>query len=180
MIDKFADRGLRYLTLAYQEVLDERKESLGGLWQFVSRMPLFDPPRHDSVETVRRAWNLRVNVKMITDLITYQTRQGLHTCTSHIHEHSKKETKYSIEGTCCHINKNRRTRKRNTGRAHRFWRATEDFRQQIGLPLQRTKRGFFSTDQKKGLKCMRKLSPQHMLVFNRAFFQLRFLVYWLN
>ncbi|KAL2905142.1 Plasma membrane ATPase 2 [Bienertia sinuspersici] len=29
-------------------------------------MPLFDPPRHDSVETIRRALNLGLNVKMIT------------------------------------------------------------------------------------------------------------------
>lgn len=29
-------------------------------------MPLFDPPRHDSAETIRRALNLGVNVKMIT------------------------------------------------------------------------------------------------------------------
>ena len=31
-------------------------------------MPLFDPPRHDSAETIRRALNLGVNVKMITGL----------------------------------------------------------------------------------------------------------------
>lgn len=29
-------------------------------------MPLFDPPRHDSAETIRQALNLGVNVKMIT------------------------------------------------------------------------------------------------------------------
>lgn len=29
-------------------------------------MPLFDPPRHDSAETIRRALELGVNVKMIT------------------------------------------------------------------------------------------------------------------
>lgn len=28
--------------------------------------PLFDPPRHDSAETIRRALELGVNVKMIT------------------------------------------------------------------------------------------------------------------
>jgi len=31
-------------------------------------MPLFDPPRHDSAETISRALNLGVNVKMITGL----------------------------------------------------------------------------------------------------------------
>lgn len=66
VIDKFAERGLRSLAVAYQEVPDGRKESLGGPWQFIGLMPLFDPPRHDSADTIRRALNLGVNVKMIT------------------------------------------------------------------------------------------------------------------
>ncbi|XP_062203696.1 plasma membrane ATPase 3-like [Phragmites australis] len=66
VIDKFAERGLRSLAVAYQEVPEGRKESPGGLWHFVGLMPLFDPPRHDSAETIRRALNLGVNVKMIT------------------------------------------------------------------------------------------------------------------
>ncbi|CAN7125817.1 unnamed protein product, partial [Brassica rapa subsp. narinosa] len=66
VIDKFAERGLRSLAVAYQEVPEGTKESSGGPWQFVGLMPLFDPPRHDSAETIRRALNLGVNVKMIT------------------------------------------------------------------------------------------------------------------
>nr|GMC75861.1 plasma membrane ATPase 1 [Ipomoea batatas] len=66
VIDKFAERGLRSLGVAYQEVPDGRKESAGGPWQMIGLMPLFDPPRHDSAETIRRALNLGVNVKMIT------------------------------------------------------------------------------------------------------------------
>uniref|UniRef100_A0A0E0GS38 Plasma membrane ATPase n=1 Tax=Oryza nivara TaxID=4536 RepID=A0A0E0GS38_ORYNI len=66
VIDKFAERGLRSLAVAYQEVPDGRKESPGGPWRFVALLPLFDPPRHDSAETIRRALNLGVNVKMIT------------------------------------------------------------------------------------------------------------------
>ncbi|KAL0311196.1 UNVERIFIED_CONTAM: Plasma membrane ATPase 3 [Sesamum angustifolium] len=66
VIDKFAERGLRSLALAYQEVPEGTKESAGGPWQFIGLMPLFDPPRHDSAETIRRALNLGVNVKMIT------------------------------------------------------------------------------------------------------------------
>ncbi|CAN1266034.1 ATPase 11, plasma membrane-type [Linum perenne] len=66
VIDKFAERGLRSLAVAYQEVPEGRKESSGGPWQFIGLMPLFDPPRHDSAETIRRALNLGVNVKMIT------------------------------------------------------------------------------------------------------------------
>ncbi|RVW79751.1 Plasma membrane ATPase 2 [Vitis vinifera] len=66
VIDKFANRRLRTLVVAYQEVPDGREESLGGLWQFVGHMPLFDPPRHDNAETIRRTLNLGANVKMIT------------------------------------------------------------------------------------------------------------------
>ncbi|XP_008810004.2 plasma membrane ATPase [Phoenix dactylifera] len=66
VIDKFAERGLRSLAVARQEVPERTKESAGGPWQFVGLLPLFDPPRHDSAETIRRALNLGVNVKMIT------------------------------------------------------------------------------------------------------------------
>eukprot|EP01018_Ginkgo_biloba_P001579 Gb_40480 [translate_table: standard] len=66
VIDKFAERGLRSLAVAYQEVPEGKKESPGGPWQFIGLMPLFDPPRHDSAETIRRALNLGVSVKMIT------------------------------------------------------------------------------------------------------------------
>ncbi|KAK2658201.1 hypothetical protein Ddye_004734 [Dipteronia dyeriana] len=66
VIDKFAERGLRSLAVARQEVPERTKESAGGPWQFIGLLPLFDPPRHDSAETIRRALNLGVNVKMIT------------------------------------------------------------------------------------------------------------------
>nr|XP_027083752.1 plasma membrane ATPase 4-like [Coffea arabica] len=66
IIDKFAERGLRSLAVARQEVPAKSKDSPGGPWQFVGLLSLFDPPRHDSAETIRRALNLGVNVKMIT------------------------------------------------------------------------------------------------------------------
>ncbi|CAM6024757.1 unnamed protein product [Sphagnum balticum] len=66
VIDKFAERGLRSLAVARQEVPERNKESAGGPWEFCGLLPLFDPPRHDSAETIRRALNLGVNVKMIT------------------------------------------------------------------------------------------------------------------
>nr|CAN62932.1 hypothetical protein VITISV_023447 [Vitis vinifera] len=53
IIDKFAER-------------EQTKESSGGPWTFHGLFPLFDPPRHDSAETIRRALNLGVCVKMIT------------------------------------------------------------------------------------------------------------------
>ncbi|XP_058785801.1 plasma membrane ATPase 4-like isoform X1 [Vicia villosa] len=66
VIDKFAERGLRSLGVARQEVPEKNKDSPGAPWQFVGLLPLFDPPRHDSAETITRALNLGVNVKMIT------------------------------------------------------------------------------------------------------------------
>ncbi|OAE23027.1 hypothetical protein AXG93_3255s1060 [Marchantia polymorpha subsp. ruderalis] len=49
-----------------EEVPEKSKDSLGGPWEFLGLLPLFDPPRHDSAETIREALNLGVNVKMIT------------------------------------------------------------------------------------------------------------------
>ncbi|CAN6707579.1 unnamed protein product [Malus baccata var. baccata] len=66
IIDKFAERGLRSLGVAFQEVPEKTKDSPGGPWTFAGLLPLFDPPRHDSAETIRRALNLGVCVKMIT------------------------------------------------------------------------------------------------------------------
>ncbi|XP_047074807.1 plasma membrane ATPase-like [Lolium rigidum] len=66
IIGKFADRGLRSLAVARQSVPERSKEGKGSPWQFLAVLPLFDPPRHDSAETIRRALHLGVNVKMIT------------------------------------------------------------------------------------------------------------------
>ncbi|CAN0838535.1 ATPase 8, plasma membrane-type [Linum grandiflorum] len=66
IIADFADRGLRSLAVAYQVVPEKSKDSEGEPWQFVGLLPLFDPPRHDSAETIKRALELGVSVKMIT------------------------------------------------------------------------------------------------------------------
>lgn len=57
---------MSFIVYYHQTVPEKTKESAGGPWQFVGLLPLFDPPRHDSAETIRRALNLGVNVKMIT------------------------------------------------------------------------------------------------------------------
>jgi len=54
-----------------QEVPERTKESPGGPWTFCGLLPLFDPPRHDSAETIRRALNLGVCVKMITGILNF-------------------------------------------------------------------------------------------------------------
>ncbi|KAG5593626.1 hypothetical protein H5410_034858 [Solanum commersonii] len=66
IIDDYANRGLRSLGLARQTVPEKSKESEGSPWEFVGLLPLFDPPRHDSAETIRKALELGVAVKMIT------------------------------------------------------------------------------------------------------------------
>ncbi|KAG6550051.1 hypothetical protein Mapa_008565 [Marchantia paleacea] len=66
IIDRFAERGLRSLGVALQEVPEKNKQSPGGPWTFCGLMPLFDPPRHDSADTIRRALELGISVKMIT------------------------------------------------------------------------------------------------------------------
>ncbi|CAA0813475.1 ATPase 8- plasma membrane-type [Striga hermonthica] len=66
VIDNFANRGLRSLGIARQTVNEKTKESAGEPWEFAGLLPLFDPPRHDSAETISKALDLGVNVKMIT------------------------------------------------------------------------------------------------------------------
>ncbi|TVU48513.1 hypothetical protein EJB05_08151 [Eragrostis curvula] len=62
VMNKYADRGFRSLA----KVPEKSKDSPGGPWQFVGLMPLHDPPRHDSADTIKQALHLGVNVKMIT------------------------------------------------------------------------------------------------------------------
>ncbi|KAK4481930.1 hypothetical protein RD792_012843 [Penstemon davidsonii] len=66
IIENYANRGLRSLGVARQTVPERTKESAGAPWEFVGLLPLFDPPRHDSAETIQKALELGVNVKMIT------------------------------------------------------------------------------------------------------------------
>ncbi|XP_010539792.1 PREDICTED: ATPase 3, plasma membrane-type-like [Tarenaya hassleriana] len=65
-INRFAERGLRSLAVARQVLPEKTREGPGSPWEFVGLLPLFDPPRHDSADTIKRALDLGVNVKMIT------------------------------------------------------------------------------------------------------------------
>ncbi|KAJ7278102.1 hypothetical protein O6H91_08G110900 [Diphasiastrum complanatum] len=65
-IEKLAERGVRALGVARQEVPDGRLDSLGGPWEMVGIIPLLDPPRHDTAGTIKRALQLGINVKMVT------------------------------------------------------------------------------------------------------------------
>ncbi len=58
VIDDFAHRGFRSLGVA--------RTDEAGNWQFLGVLPLFDPPREDSRQTVEAAERMGVDVKMVT------------------------------------------------------------------------------------------------------------------
>ena len=57
-INEFAGRGFRSLGVARTDDRDR--------WQFLGVLPLFDPPRNDSKETIATAKKMGVGIKMIT------------------------------------------------------------------------------------------------------------------
>lgn len=57
-ITTFAKKGFRALGVA--------KTDTKGVWHYVGIIPLFDPPRDDSKETINKAKEMGVDVKMIT------------------------------------------------------------------------------------------------------------------
>jgi H+-transporting ATPase len=58
VIDDFAKRGYRSLGVAKTDAYNK--------WQFQGVLPLFDPPRTDSKETIAAAENMGIDVKMVT------------------------------------------------------------------------------------------------------------------
>ena len=57
-VNQFATRGYRSLGVA--------ATSEGDKWQFMGVLPLFDPPREDSKETIKTANEMGIEVKMVT------------------------------------------------------------------------------------------------------------------
>ena len=57
-VDELAKKG--YRTLGISRTTDN------GNWDFVGLIPMFDPPREDSAETIKTASEMGVNVKMVT------------------------------------------------------------------------------------------------------------------
>lgn len=57
-IEEFASDGFRTLGVA--------RRDKGGVWVFLGLLPLFDPPREDSAETIREAREYGIQVKMVT------------------------------------------------------------------------------------------------------------------
>ncbi|KAG0032371.1 plasma membrane H+-ATPase [Podila clonocystis] len=65
-VDEFAMRGLRALAVAIEEVPEGTKDGAGTGFTLIGLLPIYDPPRHDTKETIDRAQALGVKVKMIT------------------------------------------------------------------------------------------------------------------
>ncbi|XP_021992481.1 uncharacterized protein LOC110889281 isoform X1 [Helianthus annuus] len=70
VIDKFSECGLRSLGVSCQEVPAGKKESMGELWEFIRLLPLFNPPQHDSSETIIRGlWLMWTTfIKLLVDV----------------------------------------------------------------------------------------------------------------
>ncbi|KAF9427275.1 plasma membrane H+-ATPase [Podila epigama] len=65
-VDEFAMRGLRALAVAIEQVPEGTKDGAGTGFTLIGLLPIYDPPRHDTKETIDRAQALGVQVKMIT------------------------------------------------------------------------------------------------------------------
>jgi H+-transporting ATPase len=57
-VQKFAQQGYRTLGVA--------RSASNGDWQFLGILPLYDPPREDSMDTIQRAKEHDIQVKMVT------------------------------------------------------------------------------------------------------------------
>eukprot|EP00887_Chlorella_sp_A99_P007955 scaffold12.g7955.t1 len=66
VITEYANRGFRGLGISRAE--GDGSADVGGKprWEMVGLVPLFDPPRHDTKETIERCHGLGIDVKMIT------------------------------------------------------------------------------------------------------------------
>ncbi|KAG2224450.1 hypothetical protein INT45_010516 [Circinella minor] len=65
-VDEFARRGLRALAVAIDEVPSGQVDGEGLGFRLIGLLPIYDPPRSDTKETIDRAIELGVQVKMIT------------------------------------------------------------------------------------------------------------------
>ncbi|KAI8381336.1 uncharacterized protein BYT42DRAFT_566168 [Radiomyces spectabilis] len=65
-VDEFARRGLRALAVAVDEVPSGEVDGEGLGMRLIGLLPIYDPPRSDTKETIDRAIALGVQVKMIT------------------------------------------------------------------------------------------------------------------
>jgi len=66
-VEEFAQRGLRSLAVAIEDVLDDDNiEGEGNGFKLIGLLPIYDPLRQDTKETIDRAIELGVKIKMVT------------------------------------------------------------------------------------------------------------------
>jgi len=65
-VEEFASRGLRALAIAYEEVEGDDFEAEGNGFELIGLLPIFDPPRADTKQTIDDALAFGVKVKMVT------------------------------------------------------------------------------------------------------------------
>lgn len=57
-VDEFARRGLRALAVAIEDVPSGDVEGEGNGFKLIGLLPIYDPPRSDTKETIERALEL--------------------------------------------------------------------------------------------------------------------------
>ncbi|KAK1230065.1 hypothetical protein PQX77_006881 [Marasmius sp. AFHP31] len=65
-VEEYAQRGLRALAVAYEEVDGDDFEAAGNGFELIGLLAIFDPPRDDTKQTIDDAIALGVKVKMVT------------------------------------------------------------------------------------------------------------------
>jgi H+-transporting ATPase len=65
-VEEFANRGLRSLAVAYEELDSDDHEAEGNGFELIGLLAIFDPPREDTKQTIDNAIALGVKVKMVT------------------------------------------------------------------------------------------------------------------
>ena len=65
-VEEFAMRGLRALAVAFEEVEGDDHDAEGNGFELIGLLPIFDPPREDTKQTIDDAMALGVRVKMVT------------------------------------------------------------------------------------------------------------------
>ncbi|OSX61304.1 hypothetical protein POSPLADRAFT_1182447 [Postia placenta MAD-698-R-SB12] len=65
-VEEFAMRGLRALAVAFEELETTDHEGEGNGFELIGLLPIFDPPREDTKQTIDDAQALGVRVKMVT------------------------------------------------------------------------------------------------------------------
>ncbi|KAL0579322.1 hypothetical protein V5O48_002655 [Marasmius crinis-equi] len=65
-VEEYAQRGLRALAVAYEEVDGDDHEAEGNGFELIGLLAIFDPPRDDTKQTIDDAIALGVKVKMVT------------------------------------------------------------------------------------------------------------------